>query len=322
MILNQWYAVLPSKMVKKSQIVSVKRLNMDLVLFRNTKGELGCVTEKCPHRGAALGKGKIKGDCISCPFHGLEFDKDGKCSFIPSYGMANTSDLKRYNVSSFCVKEDNGIVYLWYGDKDKATEILPFFDDQIDSSYVYSEIVDHWNSHYSRCIENQLDVVHVPIVHYNTIGRGNKKLVNGPKFEYENGVLTTSANNEVDIGQIPKLPADCIIKETYLNFRFPNVWLNRISEKIKVFIYFAPVDDENTILYIRFYCKISKLRFINTIIAFVGKYTNRIIERQDKCVVITQMPKSSSLRSGETLLTGDGPVIMYRKIREDLKSES
>ena len=69
MITNQWYAILPSKKVKADQIVSVKRLNLDLALFRNSKGEICCVVDQCTHRGAALSIGKVKGDCIQCPFH-------------------------------------------------------------------------------------------------------------------------------------------------------------------------------------------------------------------------------------------------------------
>ena len=81
------------------------------------------------------------------------------------------------------------------------TDTLPFFPGELDG-FVYSEIEDHWNTHYSRAIENQLDVVHVPIVHYNTIGRGNKTLINGPKVIFEDGNLITSANNEEDHGQL------------------------------------------------------------------------------------------------------------------------
>ena len=320
MIPNMWYAILPSKAVKENRIVAVKRLSLDLVLFRNSNGEIGCVVDQCTHRGAALSKGKIIGDCLKCPFHGLEFDKDGKCIFIPANGKASTADISRYNVKEYPVKEENGIIYLWYGDAGKASDQLPFFYGYLDDTYAYSEIQDHWNSHYSRCIENQLDVVHVPIVHYNTIGRGNKTLINGPKVEYENGILRTSANNELDIGQKPKPPAECIINDTNLNFIFPNIWMNHITPKIKVMIYFVPVDDENTILYIRFYCKIAKMKAINSFVAFFGKFANRIIERQDKRVVITQKPKASSLKSGEKLLMGDGPIVMYRKMREELKS--
>lgn len=320
MILNQWYAILPSKTVGSKKIVGVKRLNMELALFRNEKGEIGCVKDQCSHRGAALSKGKVKEDCIQCPFHGLEFDKEGQCTFIPANGKAYSADMSRYNVTHYPVRESNGIIYLWYGDVEKVADELPFFNKDVDDSYVYSEIEDHWNSHYSRCIENQLDVVHLPFVHHNTIGRGNKTLVNGPNLQFLNGTLITSANNEVDIGQKPKSPAECVIKPTYLKFLFPNIWLNHISEKIKVIIYFAPVDDENTVLYIRFYCRFTGFKLIDGFIAFLGKYANKIIERQDKRVVITQRPKSTSYRSAEKLLSGDGPIIQYRRIREELKN--
>ena len=51
-----------------------------------------------------------------------------------------------------------------------------------------------------------------------------------------------------------------------------------------------------------------------------GKHMNRVVERQDKRVVITQQPKASSYRSGEKLIPGDGPIIAYRKRREELKN--
>lgn len=320
MILNEWYAVLPSKAIRKNQIVAAKRLNLELAFFRDSTGRLGCVADQCPHRGAALSAGVMKGNCVQCPFHGLEFDQNGKCTFIPANGKSSTEDISRYNVKHYPVREAHGIVYVWYGEAEKAGEELPFFPDELDESYSYSEMADHWNSHYSRCIENQLDVVHVPIVHYNTIGRGNKTLINGPKVEFENGVLLTSANNEVDVGQKPKPPKECVIKPTYLKFKYPNIWLNHISDRLKVMIYFAPVDDENTILYIRFYHRLTPLRPVNAVISFFGKYMNRVIERQDKRVVITQKPKASSYRSGEKLLMGDGPIVLYRKLREEKKN--
>ncbi len=321
MIMTQRYAVLPSKAVKSNQVVGVKRLNMELALFRNAKGEIGCVVDRCTHRGAALSKGKVKGDCVQCPFHGLEFNKDGRCTFIPANGKASTADISRYNVKHYPVTEANDIIYLWYGEPEKASGEPPFFYNDIDSTYVFSEIEDPWNSHYSRCIENQLDVVHVPFVHYNTIGRGNKTLINGPKVVLENGVLTTSANNAVDIGQTPKPASECVIKDTHLCFTYPNLWMNHISSKIKVIIYFTPVDDENTVLYIRFYCKITGIKLLDQLIAFFGKFANRAVERQDKRVVITQKPKASSYKSGEKLLAGDGPIILYRKLRDELKND-
>ena len=65
-----------------------------------------------------------------------------------------------------------------------------------------------------------------------------------------------------------------------------------------------------------------RLRVINNVVAYFGKYANRVIERQDKRVVVTQRPKVSSLRSNEKLIIGDGPIVWYRRIREELKNKS
>ncbi len=319
MIQNQWYAIYPAKQVKANQVVGLRRLGKDLALFRTGDGQLGCVTDRCSHRGAALSGGKVHGGCLRCPFHGLAFSPEGTCRHVPSLGRATAQDLGRYNVQQYPVREAHGIVYLWYGEGQPA-EILPFFTDEIGDTDVYSEFADPWDAFYSRCIENQLDVVHLPFVHANTIGRGNKTLVNGPKVLFENQILVTSAENEVDIGQTPRSAEDCEIHSTYLSFLFPNLWMNHISDTTRVVIFFAPVDEEKTILYIRFYAKMTGVSPLNMLVAQMGKLGNFVIERQDKRVVVTQRPKQSSYRSEEKLLPGDGPIVLYRRLREKLKA--
>lgn len=321
MIKNQWYAIIPSKEIPMRKLIAVKRLGLELCLFRTKNGEIGCVVDKCSHRGAALSKGKQQEDCVTCPFHGLKFNTDGKCTIIPANGR--TANIEsRFNVKSYLVREAHNMIYLWYGEKEKATDVLPFFDQFIDKSYVYSEMSDLWNAHYSRCIENQLDVVHVPFVHHNTIGRGNKTVVNGPALELIDGTITLTANNSVDNGQKPGSASEYTINpKMNLQFKFPNIWQNHITENIKVIIFFAPVDDENTIFYIRFYTNMFKLKMLNKSMSQVGKIMNKIIERQDKQYVETQTPKASALSCGENLLKGDSPIIMYRQIRDELQKQ-
>lgn len=321
MIYNQWYAILPSRAVREARPVGVRRCNIDLVLFRDPNGKVACLHDRCSHRGAALHKGTVKDGCVKCPFHGIEFDQNGACHFVPALGKQSSEDLSRFDVEHFVVEEAHDIIYLWDGDREAKKPALPFFDDDIDERFVYSELEDHWHAHYSRAIENQLDVVHLPFVHHNTIGRGNKTLVNGPKVLFKGDILRTSADNEVDRGQKPKDANAARIRKTHLNFLFPNLWLNHISEKVRVLIFFAPVDDENTVLYIRFYNRITGIRPIDGLIAFFGRYANLIVERQDKRVVITQEPKASGLKIGEHLIAGDAPIIRYRKIRDDLQKK-
>lgn len=267
MIRNQWYAIIPSNKIPKDKLVGVKRLNLDLCLFRNSDGDISCVADKCTHRGASLSKGKRKGDCVECPFHGLQFNKEGKCTLIPANGR-NANIESRFHVESFLVREAHKMVYLWLGDKEMASDVLPFFNEFIDDT------------------------------------------------------ILLTANNSLDHGQQPKLESECSINpQMNLRFKFPNVWQNYITDHIKVIIFFAPVDDEHTIFYIRFYTNQFKFKLMNHTMAQIGKVMNKVVERQDKQYVETQTPKASALSCGENLLSGDSPIMMYRAIRNKLQND-
>ena len=86
MIRNQWYAILESSEVKAGQVVGVTRMGEKLALWRNSRGELACMADLCPHRGVALSAGKVLHDNVQCPFHGFEFDASGRCTVIPANG--------------------------------------------------------------------------------------------------------------------------------------------------------------------------------------------------------------------------------------------
>lgn len=222
------------------------------------------------------------------------------------------------------MRELYGLIWLWYGDKDKINDKIMFPDDLKDKKFSYSTIRDEWHNHYTRCIENQLDVVHVAFVHYNTIGKGNKTLVNGPLVELneDTNTLKFYVNNVIDNGQ-KALSASEMKKEDFkyfLYFYFPNIWQNYIFEKMRVFAAFAPVDDENTVVYIRFYQKVVNIPIIKNIVNFIGKKFSAYVLKQDKDVVKTQSSKESYLgMKEEKLIPGDMPIIAYRSHRDKLK---
>lgn len=319
MINNQWYAVLSSHKVRRGRVIGARRFGENMVFFRDDAGVLSCVTDKCAHRGASLAKGCMKDGNLQCPFHGIEYDMNGKCVHIPSEGRASVKDYSRFDLKHWAVREVGGIVFLWYGDSEPAGE-PDVFDIVTDSSYTYDHTEDSWGVDYSRVIENQLDVSHLPFVHRTTIGRGGKTLVNGPKTVWlDDNTMQTSANNEVDTGQTPLSGKDSIIKTTNLNFKFPNMWLNHISDKIQILAFFIPVDDDNSIIALRFYTKLTGKKSIDKCIAWFGSRANKVVERQDKRIVITQLPKKTGLKMGENLVPADKPIIEYRSKRDKLQ---
>ena len=326
MIRNQWYAVLESNEVKSGKPVGVTRMGEKLVFWRDPAGRLACMADLCPHRGVALSTGKITGDHLQCPFHGFEFDARGACRCVPANGK-NAEPPKALRVQSYPVQEEHGLVYFWWGEPLDEYPPVPFFES-ITEDFVYTTLRDHWATHYSRAIENQLDVVHLPFIHHNTIGRGNRTLVNGPLTRESicypgDHLLELWVYNAVDEGQTP-LRASQIPEPTrrpFLQFRFPNVWHNWISDSLRIFVAFAPIDAENTLMYLRYYHKV-KLPVLRQLTGWMGSLGNLIIERQDRRVVITQQPKRSDLNINEKLIPGDGPIIAYRKIRYNLIQEA
>ena len=318
MIKNQWYVILESKEVK-SKPIGVTRFGEKLVLWRDDNKNLNCIADKCIHRGASLCKGHVVNGNIECPFHAFQYDGNGKCTFIPANGKSSPVP-PHFVAKHYKVKEQYGFIWVFYGDSSKATAELPFFND-IDDSFTYGTITDHWNVDYSRVIENQLDVVHVPFVHKTTIGRGNKTLVNGPITIVEDNTIIIKAFNDLDLGDPPKKVEELshIEREQKLVFKFPNVWQNYITDKIRAVIAFVPIDDENTKLYLRFYQNITRVPVLRHIFNGVGSIANYVIESQDRKIVNTQIPKKSGLTVGEKLIPGDVPIVEYRKIRNDLQ---
>ena len=328
MIPNQWYAVLESNEVPRGRPVGVTRFGERLVFWRTPAGDPVCLRDACPHRGAALSIGRLRQEAIECPFHGLTFDPSGRCTLIPANGRS-AEVPKAFQAAGYPAREAHGFIWVWWGEAAQATPEIPWFET-IDDTFSYATIRDHWSVHYSRAIENQLDVVHLPFVHATTIGRGNRTLVHGPVVAWEDlpglprGRMNIWVNNDQDRGQ-PARTAEEVGTPPYrplLQFNFPNTWQNWLSDEVRIMAAFVPVDDENTRMYVRFYQSVARLPVLRELFNLVSMPGNRVILNQDKRVVLTQVPKRSDLRMGEKLIQGDVPIIAYRRRRSELRGEA
>ena len=326
MIRNQWYAILESKEINKGKILGVTRMGEKMVVWRNGLGVVTAMTDKCPHRGVALSVGKLRGDCIQCPFHGFKYDITGSCTSLPANGKASQPP-KALHINTYPTREAHGFIYIWWGKPKDEYPPLPWFES-IPDSMVYSTLRDRWSNHYSRAIENQLDVVHLPFIHHNTIGRGNRTLVNGPIATEENRwpgdhLINLWVYNEKDNNQKPKKASELPSPERHpaLQFRYGNIWQNWIADDLRIVLAFAPIDNENTMMYLRYYHTM-RTPVLRQLFGWLGSLGNLIIERQDRRVVITQRPNRPDLDIGEILIPGDSPIVLYRKIRRRLIEES
>jgi phenylpropionate dioxygenase-like ring-hydroxylating dioxygenase large terminal subunit len=321
MIPNQWYAVLESREVKPGKPVGVTRMGEKMVFWRDRAGRVVAMSDLCPHRGVALSAGKLKGDCIQCPFHGFEFDPSGRCVLIPANGRAAPVP-KAMQVRSYPTYEAHDFIFIYWGEAHGDIGAPQWFDD-IDDSFSYATMVDPWNTHYSRAIENQLDMPHVPFVHASTIGRGQGTQIEGPWVEWRgNNRFRVIANYRNDSGApLPQngdgpTPA----RDFFLELLFPNIWQNHLSDRMRIMVAFAPVDEEHTLLYTRQYQKFVRTPGLRTVVNKLSVPFNLLVVHQDRRIVTTQRPTITSLRIGEKLIPADRPIIEYRRRRDELKA--
>ena len=163
---NAWYVAAWDHEVKRDMMRRVL-LDEPVVLFRRDDGTPVALEDRCCHRQAPLSMGKLIGNIVECPYHGLQFDTTGKCVKVPSQERIPPSA----KVRSYPVVERNQWIWIWMGDPSKANpdliEDFHWFDDPAwgtAGSYLHVE------ANYLLLVENLLDTTHLPFLHPTTLG--------------------------------------------------------------------------------------------------------------------------------------------------------
>lgn len=110
---SSWWAFGFSHEVRTGEVVPLRALERDLMLWRDMAGTLHCHSAVCPHLGANIGYGgRVVDDAVRCPFHGYRFDRDGAvCARVEESDRAP----RRLSLERFVVRERYGAIYLWNG---------------------------------------------------------------------------------------------------------------------------------------------------------------------------------------------------------------
>ena len=302
---HHWYVIALSSEVKRQQIKALKRFGEDLVLWRNPQGGVVIMEDRCPHRSAKLSLGEFRDGNLACPFHGLQFDAQGSCQFVPELGRG---------ISKLCVKtyrsvEKDGWIWMWWGAVEPSREVPESFQE-VDASFSTAILKERWRTHLTRSIENQLDFAHLPFVHRKTIGKFAGSPRRFPEFLMDDQRIKWFFRK-----------SDGSTPSTFIEYRFPNIWINRITEKYSITVAFVPVDEEFTDLYLQSHQKFLNLPVLAKIVNFLMIQLNRKILIEDRRVVLTQAPMNVRDAETETLLPSDQAIRHVRKWLDSAHSQ-
>jgi vanillate O-demethylase monooxygenase subunit len=158
---NAWYAACLSE--ELAQPVFRKIMDEPIVLYRTEDGTAVALDDRCPHRFASLHQGKVRGETIECPYHGLRFDPSGACVYSPHAGGKVPPHT---GVKAYPLQERHGAVWLWTGDAALADAAsIPDY-----SLFERTDIGLYWGylrieGNYQLIVDNLLDLSHAEFIH-------------------------------------------------------------------------------------------------------------------------------------------------------------
>jgi 3-ketosteroid 9alpha-monooxygenase subunit A len=148
---------------------TIEAFGSKLVIFQTESGQLVVLDGFCPHMGASLGEGEVKGESIACPFHDWRWGVDGRCTLVP-YAKRMPA---RARIRSWPIMERNKLLFLWYD-----PEGLPPPDDivipeieNLDTEWSdWIETVHDVHTHPRELVDNLVDAAHFFYVHGSGVG--------------------------------------------------------------------------------------------------------------------------------------------------------
>lgn len=166
-LLNQWYLVARDNEVGTTP-VALKRLNREIVLWRDAEGKVNCLEDICPHRGVKLSIGHVCDGYLTCAYHGLQYDGEGTLKATPP--TPDSPLLGKKLANAYPCREAHGAIWVYFSDglRDEAPP-EPEFPDEFNVGE-WSGFVDirEFECNYQFVRDNQLDPVHGSFLHAGT----------------------------------------------------------------------------------------------------------------------------------------------------------
>lgn len=162
---RQWWAVARSADIGTPQ--SALLLGERLVVYRTVSGRPVVQSRRCSHRGGDLSNGTVHGEAIACPYHGWQFNADGKCSHIPSLDDQGKIPAKA-TIATYPAIEKWGHVWTVLDQPAMPMYELEAWKD-LNLDWLAGPPLDS-ETGVAVAIENFRDVAHFPFVHEVSMG--------------------------------------------------------------------------------------------------------------------------------------------------------
>jgi nitrite reductase/ring-hydroxylating ferredoxin subunit len=161
-----WVPALPSSEFPSpdSPPKRMKLLGENLVMFRDSDGNVGCVVEACPHRGASLYFGRNEEGGLRCVYHGWKFDVTGACVDMPSE-PAESNFKNKVKVRAYPCRDVNHMIWVYMGPREVPPPFPQFEINTLPPENVAPPNIMMEEANWMQNLEGDLDTAHIDWVH-------------------------------------------------------------------------------------------------------------------------------------------------------------
>lgn len=168
-----WFQVAWSVEVGVGDVHRMTYFGTEMIAWRSADGRIAVMDAYCEHLGAHLGfGGHVEGDRIVCPFHGWEWNLQGRNVCVPYENHPN----RGRRIRSYPVVERNESIWIWHDTQSRAPyfEVPDVFTGFGDGSSAADYYPAHPQStlfrpglelHPQYIMENGVDFAHFKYVH-------------------------------------------------------------------------------------------------------------------------------------------------------------
>ena len=112
-----WHPIAALSDLEREEVLPVRILGENFVLYKAVNGTYGLIQERCPHRSASLAYGIPDDEGLRCPYHGWYFTAEGKCIEQPFDDVAveDNTFKDKIRVDAYPVKPLGGLVWAYMG---------------------------------------------------------------------------------------------------------------------------------------------------------------------------------------------------------------
>ncbi len=161
-----WVPALPSAEfdAPDSPPKRMRLLGENLVMFRDSNGEMGCFVESCPHRGASLFFGRNEEAGLRCVYHGWKFDTTGACVDMPSE-PAESNFKNKVRVRAYPCRDVNHMVWVYMGPREVPPEFPAFEVNTLPPENVAPPAIMMEEANWFQNLEGDTDSNHLDYLH-------------------------------------------------------------------------------------------------------------------------------------------------------------